>query len=349
MTAGLLRSRTESLLTVDKVQMKLQSDTIRREMETAMAVGGLSKTYGSGSDVVRAVDDVSFEIEAGSVVGLLGPNGAGKTTLIKSILGLLGPTAGTVYIHGIDVHADATRAYRYVSAMLEGARNVYWRLTPRENVRFFASLQGIDPRERREAHTELLESLGLTTDEPVHDLSRGMKQKTALACTLARETPVVILDEPTKDLDVEASYSLRQRVRRLAKEEGRTVVLSSHDMDIIREVCDRIIVMSDGYIAADNTVDELVTVLRTQAYRVRLRGTFSSTTRVRLEQSHGIERWDETADGVRFEVTINGSQEFYDLIDSLQAADATIASVSAVEPGLEDLFLRLTDREGVPA
>lgn len=348
MTAGFLRSRAKSLITVVKGRMKLRSDTIRREMETAMAVGGLSKTYGSGTDAVCAVDDVSFEIEAGSVVGLLGPNGAGKTTLIKSILGLLGPTAGTVYIHGVDVHADATQAYRYVSAMLEGARNVYWRLTPRENVRFFASLQGIDPRERREEHTELLESIGIATDEPVHDLSRGMKQKTALACTLARETPVVILDEPTQDLDVEASYSLRQRIRRLAKEEGRTVVLSSHNMDTIQEVCDRIIVMSEGHIVADNAVDELVTALRTQAYRVMLRGDLSSTTRAKLERLHGVERWDETADGVRFEVTVDGSQDFYALIDDLQSVDAEIAAVSAVEPDLEDLFLQLTDR-GVPA
>lgn len=348
MTVGFLRPHAKSMVTVIKGQMKLRRDTIRREMETAMAVGELSKTYGSGAGTVRAVDDVSFEIEAGSVVGLLGPNGAGKTTLIKSILGLLGPTAGTVYIHGVNVHADATRAYRHVSAMLEGARNVYWRLTPRENVRFFASLQGIDPRERREEHTALLESIGIATDEPVHDLSRGMKRKTALACTLARETPVVILDEPTQDLDVEASYSLRQRVRRLAEEEGRTVVLSSHDMDIVQEVCDRVIVMSDGRIVADNAVDELVTALRTQAYRVVLRGGLSSATRTRLERSHGVERWDETADGVRFEVTIDGSQEFYSLIDDLQSADAEIAAVSAVEPDLEDLFLRLTDW-GVPA
>jgi ABC-2 type transport system ATP-binding protein len=349
MTVGFLRSRTKSLVTVIRGRMKLRSDTIQRQTETAMAVGGLSKTYGSGMGAVYAVDDVSFEIEAGSIVGLLGPNGAGKTTLIKSILGLLGPTAGTVYIHGVDVHADATRAYEYVSAMLEGARNIYWRLTPRENVRFFASLQGIDPRERREEHTELLESIGIAVNEPVHDLSRGMKQKTALACTLARETPVVILDEPTQGLDVEASYSLRQRVRRLAEEEGRTVVLSSHNMDTVQEVCDRIIVMNDGYVVADNTVEELVTALRTQAYRVMLRGDISSPIRDSLERSHGIERWDGTADGVRFEVTIDGSKEFYDLINSLQSADAEIASVSAVEPDLEDLFLRLTDREGVPA
>jgi ABC-2 type transport system ATP-binding protein len=331
--------------------MKLRTDIIRHQGETAMTVEGLSKTYGSGASAVHAVDNISFEIESGSVVGLLGPNGAGKTTLIKSVLGLLGSTAGTVHIHGVDVHANANRAYRHVGAMLESARNVYWRLTPRENVRFFASLQGIDPRERKEEHTELLESIGLAAhaDEPVNDLSRGMKQKTALACTLARETPVVILDEPTLGLDVEASYSLRQRIRRLAEEEGRTVLLSSHDMDVIQEVCDRVIVMNNGRIVADNTIEELVTVFRTQAYRVVIRGDLSSSVRDGLERSHGIERWNDTSDGVRFEVTLEGSQEFYNLVDGLRSADAEIASISTVEPGLEDVFLRLTDRERVPA
>jgi ABC-2 type transport system ATP-binding protein len=331
--------------------MKLRTDTIRRQVETAMVVEGLSKTYGSGKSTVRAVEDISFGIETGSVVGLLGPNGAGKTTLIKCILGLLVPTAGTVRVHDIDVYTDANQAYRHVGAMFEGGQNVYWWLTPRENVRFFASLQGIDPHERHEEHEELLESLGLITqaDEPVDNLSQGTKQMTALACTLARETPVVILDEPTRGLDVESSYCLRQCIRQLAEEEGRTVLLSSHDMDVVQEVCDRLIVMSEGGIAVDNTVDELTKVFRTQAYRVTIRGGLSRAVREGLKRSHGVERWEDTPDGVRFEVTIEGSQSFYNLIDRLQAADAEIASVSTIEPGLEDVFLQLTDREGVPA
>lgn len=331
--------------------MKLRSDTIRRQTETAVAVDGLSKTYGSGESTMRAVDDVSFEIETGAVVGLLGPNGAGKTSLIKCALGLIVPSAGAIHVHGTDVHVDTTQAYRHVGAMLEGVRNVYWQLTPRENVRFFASLHGNDPRERREAHTELLESIGLDSvaDKPVDDLSQGMKQKTALACTLARETPVIILDEPTLGLDVEASYSLRQRVRQLANDEGRTVVLSSHDMDLVQEVCDRVVVMSDGRIVADESVDELIGSVRTQAYRVTIRGDLSEAVRNGLERAHGVERWIDRADGVRFEVTIEESQAFYNLIDRLQAMDAEIASVSAVEPGLEDVFLRLTDREKILA
>lgn len=328
--------------------MKLQIEPHRRQTEIALSVDGLTKTYGTGSDAVRAVEDVSFEIESGSVVGLVGPNGAGKTTLIKCMLGLIVPSEGTVSINGVDIHAARPQAYEHVSALLDGQRNIYWRLTPRENLRFFCSLQGIDPRERRSEHAALLESFGLTAhaDDPVSRLSRGDKQKTHLACTLSRETPVVVLDEPTLGLDVEASYSLRQRIRRLAAGD-RTIVLSSHDMDVIQEVCDRLVLLYDGKIVVNDAIEELERTFRTQAYRVTIRGGLSGQVRVGLERSHEIERWDETPDGVRFEVTIEESNALYSLIDRLREADAEIATVSAVDPGLEDVFLRLSDREKV--
>ncbi len=307
-----------------------------------MAVDRLVKRYGE----VRAVDGVSFSVDPGSVVGLLGPNGAGKTTLIKCALGLLVPDEGTVRVDGVDVRDPAV--YRHVGAMLEGARNLYWRLTVRENVRFFASLQGIDSRERREEHAHLLDSLGLGAyaDTAVNDLSRGMKQQAALACTLARETPVVFLDEPTLGLDVEASYALRQRLRSLAEEEGRTVLVSSHDMDVLQEVCDRLVVLNEGRVVADGSVDDLTGALRTRAYRVTLAGPLAARERERLAADHGVERWQWLPEGVRFEVTLDDAAAFYDLVDAVRALDTDLLSVTAVEPNLEDAFLRLTNDRG---
>ncbi|MFC6836183.1 ABC transporter ATP-binding protein [Halomarina ordinaria] len=314
----------------------------RRAASAAVAIEGLTKTYGE----VRAVDGVSLTVERGEVVGLLGPNGAGKTTLIKCALGLLVPTAGAIRVGEVDVRSDTARAYREVSAMLEGARNVYWRLTVRENVRFFAGLQGIDPRTRRETHADLIASLGLAeqADTPVVDLSRGMKQKTALACTLARETPVVFLDEPTLGLDVEASLGLRQRIRRLADEEGRTIVLSSHDMDVVQEVCDRVVVLNDGRVVANGSVDDLVGAFRARAYRVTVSADLPLAARERLERAHRVERWSRTASGLRFEVTLDDAAAFYALVDDLRETDVDLVSVTAVEPDLEDAFLQLTDR-----
>lgn len=169
-----------------------------------LAVEGLSVQFGSGEDAVVAVDDVSFAVERGSVVGLLGPNGAGKTTAIKSIPGLVIPDAGIVRIDGIDVGADPRAAYRRVDAMLEGARNDYWRLTVRENLRYFGSIGGEDPDAVADRHESLLAQFDLAekADEPVGNLSRGMKQKASPARTLASDASLVFLDEPTLGLAV---------------------------------------------------------------------------------------------------------------------------------------------------
>ena len=164
--------------------------------EPAVEVEGLRKRFGEGDDAVVAVDGVSFAVETGSVVGLLGPNGAGKTTLIKSVLGMVLPDAGTVRIRGVDVDDRPRAAYASVDAMLEGARNDYWRLTVRENLRYFAAVGGVDPDAVADRHDRLLDQLGLAdrADTPVRELSRGMKQKVSLASVLAGGAEVVFLD-----------------------------------------------------------------------------------------------------------------------------------------------------------
>src|SRR6056297_1153274 len=228
--------------------------------DSVVVVDGLRKTFGSGPDAVTAVDGVSFAIETGSVVGLLGPNGAGKTTLIKSILGMVVPDEGDVRIDGVDARASPRTAYADVDAMLEGARNDYWRLTVRENLRYFATVSGVDPDSVAARHDRLLDRLELTgkADVPVRDLSRGMKQKVSLASVLAGGASVVFLDEPTLGLDIESSRTLQRELRRLVAEEDLTVILSSHDMDVVERVCDRVIVMSEGRVVADDAVEALL-------------------------------------------------------------------------------------------
>lgn len=318
--------------------------------DTILRVQNLRKRYGGESDGVTAVDGVSFDVDRGSVVGLLGPNGAGKTTTIKSILGLILPTDGQVIIDGIDVHTDTKRAYRHVGAMLEGARNVYWRLTVRENLEFFAALAGQRPAATRGRHDELLEQFGLAdkADTPVRELSRGMKGKVSLACTLARDVDVVFLDEPTLGLDVESSLELRAELRTLADETGTTVLLSSHDMDVIEDICDRVIIMSDGHIVADDSLDNLLDLFRTQAYSVQVAGDILPESRQDLERRFDATDFEQRADREQFIVSVTGD-EFYELTDFLRTNDLSLASITSVEPDLEEVFLDITDdtTEGV--
>jgi ABC-2 type transport system ATP-binding protein len=311
----------------------------------ALVVEGLTKQFGSGPDAVRAVDGVSLTIERGSVVGLLGPNGAGKTTTIKSILGMILPDAGTVRIHGIDVYENPRAAYAHVDAMLEGARNDYWRLTVRENLRYFATINGIDPDSIADRHDELLERLDLTewADEPVRNLSRGMKQKVSLASVLAGGSDLVFLDEPTLGLDVESSLALRRELRRIVAERGLTVVVSSHDMDVIEAVCDRVVIMNEGRVVADDTVANLISSVDASGFRV----TSSDFTHALLEDlREDFDVADVDRRGDRTQVTVaTDSDGFYTLTDRLRAEGVALDAVDTVEPDLEDVFVDLTGRD----
>ncbi len=312
----------------------------------AVSVDGLSKRFGDGPAAITAVDDVTFDIDSGSIVGLLGPNGAGKTTLIKSILGMVLPDEGTVRIRGIDVYDRPREAYALVDAMLEGARNDYWRLTVRENLRYFTTISGVDPDSVRGRHDRLLAQLGLTekADVPVRDLSRGMKQKVSLATVLAGGAEVIFLDEPTLGLDVESSRTLQRELRRLVEEEGLTVVLSSHDMDVVETVCDRVLIVSNGRIIADDTVDALIR----GADRHRLRISSPDLTEAivsELRNRFGVLDVEALDAGARIDVTTD-SDGLYELLARLRAADVTLERVQTVEPDLEDVFVELTSAEG---
>ncbi|MEF8831101.1 MAG: ABC transporter ATP-binding protein [Halobacteriales archaeon] len=316
----------------------------------AVAVEGLRKVYGSGEDTVTAVGGVDFEIEPGTAVGLLGPNGAGKTTTIKSLLGLVVPTEGRARVAGVDVAERPAEAYRHVGAMLEGARNTYWRLTVRENLQFFAALSGQRPSTVRERHDELLERFDLAgkADTAVRELSRGMQQKVSLASTLAREAEVAFLDEPTLGLDVESSLELRRELRRLVEDEGLTVVVSSHDMDVIEHVCDRVVIMSEGEVIADDRVEELLDLFHTQTYEVTVESGLSPGVRDHLGAEYGAEAFEAVSDRERFAVSVTGN-EFYALIEDMRAAGLTVHEFDAVEPDLEDVFLDLTSETDVAA
>lgn len=324
------------------------ADTENQPSQTAPAieVNELTKEYGSGSDAVRAVDGIDLRVEPGNVVGLLGPNGAGKTTVIKMLLGLIQPTAGEIRVAGVDVSEDRRAVYQAIGAMLEGARNVYWRLTVRENLRFFAALGGEDPDSLSDRHAELLDHLDLAgkADEPVNELSRGMKQKVSLACTLARQSSVAFLDEPTLGLDVESSLELRRELRRLSQERDMTVVLSSHDLDVIEELCDRVIILNDGRIIADDDVESLIDVFRTQAYEVTV-DRLPNAAEERLNRQFRLSGIEAVGGKVTIEVNLEGASAFYDFVDALRAANLTVRQVASIEPDLEDVFIEMTNGE----
>jgi ABC-2 type transport system ATP-binding protein len=230
-------------------------------MKIAIRIESLCKTYRKrGHADLRAVDGLTLSVPPGQIIGFLGPNGAGKTTSIKMLCGLVTPSGGRVLLNGHDAHRQRRRAMAQIGAVLEGTRNVYWRLTPWENLLYFGRLRGVSGQPLKSRAESLLRQLDLWQwrDRPVRAFSRGMQQKLAIACALISDPPIVILDEPTLGLDVEAAQSVKAWIPRLARDEGKTVVLTTHQLDMAQHICDRIAIMHRGRLIADQPTGELL-------------------------------------------------------------------------------------------
>ncbi|CAN5132759.1 daunorubicin resistance protein DrrA family ABC transporter ATP-binding protein [soil metagenome] len=204
--------------------------------------------------VVDAVRGVSFEIEQGELFGLLGPNGAGKTTTIKMLITLLLPSSGSATVLGHDVVDDAREVRRHIGYVFGGDRGLYERLNALDNLRYFAELYGVPPREQKQRIGSLLELVGLTgrEKERVEGFSRGMRQRLHIARGLLHDPQVLFLDEPTIGIDPVGARELRATIATL-KDQGKTILLTTHYMFEADELCDRIAVISEGELVAQGT------------------------------------------------------------------------------------------------
>ncbi len=220
----------------------------------------LRKTFpGKGKDKSRviAVDNVGFTAHDGQITGLLGPNGAGKTTTLRMLYTLMTPETGRVLIDGIDVAADPNRVRRSLG-VLPDARGVYKRLTARENIAYFGELHGMPANLIAQRTAKLAAALQMEDflDRETEGFSQGQRTKTAIARALIHDPKNVILDEPTNGLDVMTTRGLRAFLMEL-RAEGRCVIFSSHIMQEVAALCDRIVVIAQGKVAAEGSSDEL--------------------------------------------------------------------------------------------
>ncbi|HEY9660647.1 MAG TPA: ABC transporter ATP-binding protein [Allocoleopsis sp.] len=237
---------------------------------TVLHAHQLSKTYRRRNQSIAAVQDVSLSIAPQEVLAFLGPNGAGKTTTIKMIAGLIVPDTGWVKIADRDPHRDSL-ALRSVGAVLEGNRNLYWRLTPIENLEYFGVLRGLKRQVARQRAEVLLERFGLVEKRRtlVSSLSRGMQQKLAVAVALIHDPHLLLLDEPTLGLDVEATETVKQLVREIAAE-GRAILLTTHQLHIAEELSDRVAIINEGKIIIEEPTQDLIRQFSGTAYTVEL-------------------------------------------------------------------------------
>ncbi|HYC72610.1 MAG TPA: ABC transporter ATP-binding protein [Opitutaceae bacterium] len=211
-------------------------------------VKGLVKNYGAR----RVVDDVSFQVRRGDILGFLGPNGAGKSTTMRLITGYLRPDAGTAIVQGHDVVRDPVAARRCVGYLAESAP-AYPEMTVREFLDFIAEVRGFRSAEKsaRVGRVLGLCHLAAVVDQPIETLSKGFKQRVGFAQALLHDPPVLILDEPTDGLDPNQKHEVREIIRRLAAE--KAVILSTHILEEVEAICNRVIILSHGRVVVDET------------------------------------------------------------------------------------------------
>jgi ABC-2 type transport system ATP-binding protein len=310
--------------------------------EHALEVEGLRKIFKARRRTVTAVDGISFAVRPGEIYGFLGPNGAGKTTTIKVACGLLRPEAGTVRVMGCDVRHERRAALRRVGAVLEGNRNVYWRLSPYENLLYFATLKCVPIPNLRARIEQLLHFFDIweKRGDMTMQLSRGMQQKVAIACALIHDPEVLLLDEPTLGLDVQAAQTVKERVLQLAHEQGKTIILTTHQMELAQEICDRVAIINQGKIAAQDRVQNLIRLFSVQEYRLQFRGLHAD--RLRQIIDHGLAtEIAEADDATALTIIFKDANDLYPLMAKLDAAGLPLAGVDKIEPNLADVFLKV--------
>ena len=310
----------------------------------------LTKVYKSWLNLsskknVSAVNGVSFSIKEGEVYSILGPNGAGKSTIIKMIAGLITPTSGEILIDGQVTKRGAAGAYRSLSAILEGPRNVYWRLSPLENLHYFGNLRGITSKVIESRAMDLLQKLeidGKKKNQSQH-LSRGMLQKLALAVALITDPKVLLLDEPTLGLDVASARKIKEIIKSKAYNDKKAILLTTHQMGLVEEMADRIAIVKEGRIVAEGTPRELKQLFSHDVYKIKVRDMIGGK-KFKLPQHNGMKDIQTEDGAISFRFTAKQYSDIYPYLDKLKKAKAEIIQISRDSEDLEEIFLKITGR-----
>jgi ABC-2 type transport system ATP-binding protein len=313
-----------------------------------------SHVFGKKSTtIIKALDRVDFEIREGELFGLLGPNGAGKTTTVKILCTLLEPTDGHAFVKGHDVVKEARQVQKIVNMVAGGERMLYYRLTGRENLRYFAELYDVPKREVNVRVDKLLELMGLSdrADDEVEKYSKGMKQRLQVCRGLINDPEVLFLDEPTLGLDVNIAKDLRKFIReKIVREQGKTVLLTTHYMYEAEELCDRVGFLSKGKLVAIGKPEELkrkapsgfsIEMLVTRLTDETIEGLKKLQTVKRvIKTDYEGEAEGEKVD--RLIIDVDSDKTVPGVLNHMTSKRCRVVSVNLRGPTLEDLFMLYT-------
>lgn len=296
-------------------------------MET-VTIQSLSKTYTGGKEALK---QLSLSLSAGEVFGFLGPNGAGKTTTVKLLTGVLTPSGGSCEILGVNPHTQPEKAHLLSGIVTEHAQ-MYNNLTGIENLLFYATAFGLKQKEGEQRGELLLRELDLmeAKDRKLATYSTGMRQRLSLARALLHRPKVLFLDEPTSGLDPESAQNVNQMIQNLARKEGVTIFLCTHQLRYAQEICTRYGLIEQGSLLASGTMEEL----RAQVFTTKTLCVCASAV------PDGLNFIKRGAN--EFEVNIRDKKEIPGLVRKIVEDGEDIYSVNLMEPSLEDIYFALT-------
>ena len=304
-------------------------------------VENITKKYGS----FTAVNDISFEIDEGEIVGFLGPNGAGKSTTMNMITGFIEPTKGRIIVDGYDISQKPKKAKKQIGYMPEGVP-LYSDLTVKEFVTYMAELKGCNSKTKKEKVQKVLEETGLTEvqNKLTKNLSRGYKQRVSMAGALVGDPKVIILDEPTVGLDPKQVTEIRTLIKELGK--THTVILSSHILSEVSQICNRVIIINKGKIVAIDTPENLENkVVENNSIYVTVEDPDNKMDGIKdkLENIKEIKLIAENEDKTK-KYMITGEKDVdlrKNVFETFAKEGITIFEMKKVDATLEDAFMKL--------
>jgi len=319
--------------------------------------GILSTLRGMKGPFIEALRGVDLKIKSGEIFGVLGPNGAGKSTLIKILCTLVIHDEGEAYVHGFDVREEPDEVLRNLQAVLPESRGFTWRLTGKQNLEFYALLYGLREKEAKQRINYLLELTGLKerADDGYQRYSTGMQRKLLLCRALLRNTPTLLFDEPTVGLDPTSAAEFRSLLHdKLAREEGKTILLSTHNLYEAQSICDRIVILDRGKITVCDTPDNIrYMMFDEKVFNITFIDAVFDDMQVRmmneLEEMPGVHGATPEVDPERnfhgISIRVNKNMDLGSILEIIMKSGLKIRMINTKEPTLEDAFMAITGQQ----
>jgi len=296
---------------------------------------------------VLAVDHVNFSVEKGRIVGILGPNGAGKSTLLKMICGLIKPSYGNIFIYDKLLSKNQYSILSSIGTVLEGSRNSLWSMTVEQNLTYFGYLKNVHGRIMKKRIAQLLDLFDLEykRHELVKNLSKGMKQKLAIALAFINEPDLILLDEPTLGLDVHTARLVKERIVQLARQHKRTILLSSHNMAVVEEISDDVAIINRGKLIIYDETKKVMGRIAQESYTIKVKGQpdIELLRHIPVVQDIKILKPLSRDEDLIIRVTMNSEDSLHEILQGLNKDGIKVLSVNKYKANLEDIFVRMVE------